>query len=69
MKSIFDQAVASIKEPNKLKPTKLKAAINDEVRKIIKDGNGPDAVAVRKALAEIGFEHKPNVGFAMNKNP
>ena len=69
MKSIFDQAVASIKEPNKMKPTELKAAINRETRRIIAEGKGPDAVAVRKALDDIGFERKPGIGFALNKNP
>jgi Domain of unknown function (DUF4157)/Putative RNase-like toxin, toxin_1 len=69
MNRIFNEAVASVKEPQKLKPTELKAAINRETRRIITEGKGPDAVAVRKALKELGFERLPGVGFAMTRKP
>ena len=69
LKSIFDRAVASIKDPGKLSPSALKERINKETRRIITEDQGPDAVAVRKALVEIGFEHVAGVGFVMMKSP
>lgn len=69
LKRIFDRAVASVKEPQKLKPTELKARINKETRRIITEDTGPDAIAVRKALASLGFEHQPGRGFTMMKEP
>ena len=69
MKNIFDRAVNSISDPNKMKPTELKAAINRETRRIITEDNSPDAVAVRTALQKIGFERMPGQGWTMTKNP
>ena len=69
MDRIFDRAVASVKDANKLTPTGLKAAINREIRRIITEAAGPDAVAVRKALKDIGFERVPKRGFALQKSP
>jgi hypothetical protein len=69
LKRIFDRALASIKEPGKLKPTEFKARINKETRRIIAEDPGPDAMAVRKALADIGFEYQPGRGFTMTKGP
>ena len=69
LKNIFDQAVASVKEPQTMSPTELKAAINKETRRIITEGNGPDAIAVRKALNDIGFERLPGSGWTMMKSP
>lgn len=69
LKRIFDRAVASVKEPQKLRPTKLKDRINRETRRIITKDMGTDAVAVRKALASLGFEHQPRRGFTMMKEP
>ncbi len=69
LKNIFDQAVASIKKPQKLTPTELKAEINKKTRQIITEGTGPDAVAVRKALGDLGFERLPKRGWTMMKSP
>jgi hypothetical protein len=69
LKRIFDQAVASVKEPQKLTPTELKASINKETRRIITESDDPDAVNVRKALAKLGFEHQPGRGFTMMREP
>jgi hypothetical protein len=65
LQSIFDRAVASVKEPQKLTPTELKAKINAETRRIITEDSGPDAAAVRKALGDIGFERLPGIGWVM----
>ena len=69
LKRIFDRAVASVKERQKLTPTELKARINKETRRIITEDQGPDAVAIREALAALGFEHQPGRGFTMMKEP
>jgi hypothetical protein len=69
LKNIFDQAVASVKEPQKMSPTELKAAVNRETRRIITEGTGPDAVAVRKALKDLGFERIPKRGWTMMNAP
>ena len=69
LKRIFDRAVASVKEPQKLTPTELKARINRETRRIITEDPGPDAAAVRAALAELGFERQAGRGFTMTKKP
>ncbi len=69
LKNIFDQAVGSIKEQQKLTPTELKAEINKKTRQIITEGTGPDAMAVRKALGDLGFERLPKQGWPMMKSP
>jgi len=69
LNNIFNEAVASVKDPGKLKPTELKAAVNRETRRIITEGKGPDAVAVRKALKDLGFERLPGSGWTMQKAP
>jgi hypothetical protein len=69
LKHIFDRAVASVKEPQRLTPTEYKAAINRETRRIITEDPGPDAVAVRKALADLGFERQAGRGFTMTTEP
>jgi Domain of unknown function (DUF4157) len=65
LQRIFDRAVASVKEPQKLTPTRLKARINAETRRIITEDTGPDAAAVRKALGDLGFERRPGIGWVM----
>jgi hypothetical protein len=67
LKNVFEDAVASVKEPQKLSPTQLKAAINAATRRIITEGKSSDAVAVRKALEEIGFEWMPKQGWTLTK--
>jgi hypothetical protein len=67
LKRIFEKAVASVKEPHKLKPTALKARINKETRRIITEGSGADAMAVRQALEDLGFEHQPGRGWVFVK--
>ncbi len=66
---MFDRAVGSVKNQGKMKPTKLKEAINRETRRLITEDKGPDAVAVRKAFSDIGFEWQPKRGFTMMKGP
>ncbi|MGA8575383.1 MAG: DUF4157 domain-containing protein [Candidatus Cybelea sp.] len=69
LQKIFDKAVKSIKNKAQLSPAELKKAINAETRRIISEDKGPDAVAVRKALTDIGFEWQPGLGFVMMKGP
>jgi hypothetical protein len=69
LQRIFDRAVASVTEPQRLTPTQLKARINAETRRIITEDPGPDAAAVRKALGDLGFERQPGVGWVMTKGP
>ncbi len=64
---IFDRAVASVREPQTLRPTELKARINKEIRRIITEGTDPDAVAVRTALESLGFQRQPGRGFTLTK--
>jgi hypothetical protein len=61
-KNIFDRVKARIKNPQNYEPTDLKKEINNRVWQIIKRAKNADAVAVRKALAKLGFERVPNVG-------
>lgn len=63
LSKIFDDAVARVKEPQKYTPTGLKNRINGEIRNIIKEGQSPEAKAVREALKERGYEYKENLGF------
>lgn len=67
--ALFQRAVDSVQQERGMRPTKLKAAINKEVRRLIAEDPGSDAVAIRKALGDIGFERKPKLGYTMNKTP
>jgi hypothetical protein len=69
LQRIFDRAVASVNEPQRLTPTQLKARINAETRRIITEDPGPDAAAVRKALGDLGFVREPGIGWVMTKGP
>jgi hypothetical protein len=69
LQRIFDRAVESVKNKGELTPTELKARINRETRRIITEDGGADAVAVRQALNDIGFEHEPNIGWVMKTGP
>jgi hypothetical protein len=69
LKRIFDRAVASVINKGRYRPTELKARINREVRRIIADDPGNDAVAVRDALTHIGFEYVAGRGFVMMNAP
>jgi RHS repeat-associated protein len=62
MRAIFDEAVASIQKPTRLKPTDLKGRINAKVWEIIKAGKSPEAARVRAALESIGAEYVPGRG-------
>lgn len=69
LNGLFERAVASVKQPQKLKPTELKARINKEMRRLITVDASTDAIAVRLALEHLGFEHQANKGFVMMKTP
>ncbi|HUB13586.1 MAG TPA: hypothetical protein VMB34_16680 [Acetobacteraceae bacterium] len=69
LKRIFDQAVASVNNKGRYRPTELKKRINREVRRIIAEGKGNDAVAVREALAQIGFKYIAGQGYVMINTP
>jgi hypothetical protein len=69
MQSIFGEAVASIKNANKLTPTELKNAINGKVWQIIRSGNSAEAVRVRAAFASIGAHDVPGQGFRLGAAP
>jgi hypothetical protein len=63
LKAVFDQAVASIKEPGKMKPTALKNEINSRMRDIIKTAKSGPGKTVRDVLRANGFRYGRNVGF------
>ncbi len=69
MRAIFDEAVASIKDPASLKPTELKKRINGKVWEIIKTGASSDAAKVRAALQTIGAENVPGKGYRLRLAP
>ncbi len=69
MRSIFADAVASVRNADKLRPTQLKARINSAVWRIIKSGKSEEAVRVRTALSELGFENVEGSGFVMRTGP
>jgi RHS repeat-associated protein len=69
MQAVFDEAVASIKAPNSLKPTELKKRINAKVWEIIKAGKSPEAARVRTALESIGAENVPGKGYRLRIAP
>jgi hypothetical protein len=69
MRAIFNKAVASIKDPNSLKPTELKNRINSKVWEIIKNGTSPEAARVRAALRTIGAENVPGKGYRLRLAP
>ncbi len=69
MRAIFDEAVASIKDPNKLKPTNLKKRINSKIWEIIKTSKSPEAARVRAALESIGAEYVPRKGYRLRLAP
>ena len=62
LKEIFEEAKAKVRDINKLSPTEIKAAINENIRDIIKTGKGPAATRVREALAKLGITHVPGKG-------
>ena len=66
VKRLFDQAVTKITPADliSLKPTEIKAKVNAELRRLITESSSPDAVAVRNALAQLGFVRLPGVGYA-----
>jgi hypothetical protein len=69
MRSIFDEAVAGIKDPDSLKPTQLKKRINAKVWELIKAGASPEAARVRTALRTIGAENVPGKGYRLRLAP
>jgi RHS repeat-associated protein len=69
MRAVFDEAVATIKDPNNLKPTELKKRINAKVWEIIKAGKSPEAARVRTALESIGAENVPGKGYRLRIAP
>lgn len=69
MKRIFERALASVKNRNQLRPTEIKAEVNRETRRLITEDPGPDAVAVRAALASLGFERLPGQGWTLMSAP
>jgi hypothetical protein len=69
LQQIFDEAVAKVGNPGSMKPTELKAAINRNIRDIIRDGKSPAGIAVRDALKAQGFEFVPGRGIVAVKQP
>lgn len=69
MRAIFDKAVASIKDPDSLKPTELKKRINAKIWEIIKAGKSPEAARVRTALESIGAENVQGKGYRLRLAP
>jgi hypothetical protein len=69
MRAIFDEALNSIKNPNQLRPTELKARINKKIWDIIKTGTGDAAVEVRSSLAKLGFENVQGQGYVLRTGP
>ncbi|GAB2682001.1 SpvB/TcaC N-terminal domain-containing protein [Nocardia goodfellowii] len=69
MREIFDEALAKVTDPNKLTPTKLKAAINANMRDIIKNGTSDAAVKVRKAIGDLGFQNIEGKGWTLPAAP
>ncbi|WAI00935.1 SpvB/TcaC N-terminal domain-containing protein [Methanogenium organophilum] len=65
MQEIFDEALAKIKDPNRLSPTELKNRINKNVWEIIKTGKSESAAKVRAALEKLGFENIKGRGYVM----
>lgn len=65
MRTIFDEAVSSIQNPNKLFPTELKKRINAKVWKIIRSGQSAEAARVREALDSIGAKYVNRRGFRL----
>lgn len=65
MRAIFDEAVASIQNPSKMKPTALKKAINENIWEIVRTGQSPEAGRVRAALGALGAEDIPGKGYRL----
>ena len=69
MREIFADAVSRIRNPDAMKPTKLKAAINKNVWDIVRNGQSTAAVNVRAALDKIGMEYVPGKGYRVKNSP
>ena len=67
LNQIFDEAVRRVGNKGSLTPTALKAAINHNLRDIIKNGSTPAGAAVRDALRDLGFAYVERRGFVMVK--
>jgi DNA-directed RNA polymerase subunit K/omega len=62
LRQVFDDAAARVAPRRDLGPTAVKAAINENIRDIIRNGRTPAGVAVRDALRSQGFELVPGRG-------
>ena len=62
LRTVFDEAVARIQHPGRLRPTALKNRINANIRDIIQNGTTPAGLKVRDALNAQGFEWLPGGG-------
>jgi RHS repeat-associated protein len=69
MQQIFDEAVQSVRNPNGMRPTALKNAINSKIWDIIKTGTSDAAVKVRGAFEKLGFENVSGKGFVLRSGP
>jgi RHS repeat-associated protein len=65
MRDIFAHAVGKVRDPNSMRPTALKEAINAHIWEIIKTDQGGAASRVRTALGIMGFDNVPKVGYVM----
>ena len=69
MQEIFDEALQSIKEPDKISPGKLKARINAKIWNIIKYGKSQSAEIVRSAFEKMGFMNVKGTGYVLMRGP
>ena len=69
LQELFDMAAKPLRSRTDLKPTEIKAAINREMRRLIKEAPSGPGARVRKALLDSGFEYQEGLGFVMMKGP
>jgi len=69
MQTIFNEAVARVKDASSLTPTNLKNRINSNVWDIIRNGTSDEAARVRAAFASIGGQDIPGQGYRLGAAP